>query len=139
MVVCSDLKPVLQAEVLMARRRKKTFECGHQGFGQYCHLCKQKSKEKQPIETAKHCLQKHGVESCELPQKVLLRAAKIVEELITKNVPYQNFKGKRFNWDRNQISIPLPRNYRLLCQEVNGDILPKKVMTHEAYNRYSSP
>lgn len=21
--------------------RKHTFECGHKGFGKYCHLCKQ--------------------------------------------------------------------------------------------------
>jgi len=30
----------------MSRKRKKYFECGHRGFGQYCHRCFQETGKK---------------------------------------------------------------------------------------------
>lgn len=30
-------------------QRKKNFDCGHRGFGKYCHFCPQIEKEKEEV------------------------------------------------------------------------------------------
>ena len=34
-----------------SRKQKKKFDCGHIGFGTYCHFCEQKEKQKKIGET----------------------------------------------------------------------------------------
>jgi hypothetical protein len=44
------------------------------------------------------------------------------------------FRGKRFRFDRTLVTIPVTYDYRMLCREKEGKMVPIKVLSHEAYN-----
>lgn len=49
---------------------------------------------------------------------------------------YQDFKGKRLvtMGQREVISVPIGRRYRLICRDSNGCLEFIEVITHEEYN-----
>jgi len=47
---------------------------------------------------------------------------------------YRDFHGKRLRHDRFIISIPVTRNYRLICRDYGNLLVPEAVISHEDYN-----
>lgn len=69
-----------------------------------------------------------------LPSRnLVIRARQILSE-IDKGAPWHQFNGKRLQHDRNVVSIPLGRRYRILFRTDDGAPKPVEVLSHEAYN-----
>lgn len=69
-----------------------------------------------------------------LPSRnLVVRARQILSE-IDKGAPWHQFNGKRLQHDRNVVSIPLGRRYRILFRTDGGAPKPVEVLSHEAYN-----
>jgi hypothetical protein len=125
-------------------RRKKVFSCGHKGFGQKCHRCEQVAVAQEIRQTfvAEKQQQKRewlatfeqdSIDLRDLPPKVVVKAREIVVGLQERK-DYREFGGKRLRHDRRVISIPVTRDYRLLCLDRGDGVEPKEVMSHEDYN-----
>ncbi|PRQ05345.1 hypothetical protein ENSA5_03350 [Enhygromyxa salina] len=132
--------------------RKKTFPCGHSGKGRFCHRCaatKTQQDAANGAETAKAKKKSDGLSEkqawremfendpiplAHLPNKSLVRRARIILEQIGKGAPWHQFNGKRLQHDRNVVSIPLGRRYRILFRTDDGAPRPVEVLSHEAYN-----
>lgn len=68
-----------------------------------------------------------------IPLHVLAHGRRIVLAL-EKGKEYTQFKGKRLFPDRDLISIPVGRRWRLLCEWQDGKIIPAQLLSHESYN-----
>ncbi|ACK67981.1 conserved hypothetical protein [Rippkaea orientalis PCC 8801] len=118
-------------------RRKKSFPCGHKGYGQICHRCaqvqvawEQKKQEKNAWEAK---FAKDPIDLRTLPKNVIIKARKILQELANQT-DYRQFHGKRLRHDRFVISIPVTRHYRLICRDHGNFLAPEAVISHEDYN-----
>ena len=118
-------------------RRKKTFPCGHKGFGQICHRCvqaktifEQKQKLKRDWEAS---FNQDLIDLRKLPKNVVIKSRHIIQRLL-KEPDYRIFHGKRLRHNRFVISIPINRNYRLLCRDRGHFLSPEAVVSHEDYN-----
>lgn len=118
-------------------RRKKIFPCGHKGYGQVCHRCQQemaqlieKQQQKSQWEAT---FEDDPIDLRILPKNVVLKARQIIDALQNSH-NYRDFHGKRLRHDRMVISIPVTRNYRLLCRDQGSLIVPEAVVSHEDYN-----
>ncbi len=125
-------------------RRKKTFSCGHKGYGQICHLCAQEhaAQEQTALSLAERRQQKNDWEATfaldpidlrALPHHVVIKARAIINALQQKR-NYTEFGGKRLRHNRLIISIPLTRNYRMICRDQGNTLIPQEVLSHEDYN-----
>jgi hypothetical protein len=116
---------------------RKTFQCGHKGFGQICHRCLQEEIKDRTHRAKKRnwCDSFDGdpIDLSRLPAYVVLKARNIMNGLQTCQ-NYREFHGKRLRHNRLVISIPVIRNYRMLCIDRNGTLQPKQVISHEKYN-----
>lgn len=68
-----------------------------------------------------------------LPRPIVLKTREILVAL-EQGVPPAQLQGKRFNFDRTLLRIPVGYRYRLLCRWYCDLIVPLQVLTHEAYN-----
>lgn len=118
-------------------RRKKTFPCGHKGYGQECHRCVQKQVDQEERKQARAAWQAtfatDPIDLSHLPRNVVLKARQILSGLANQQ-DYREFYGKRLRHDRQVISIPVTRHYRLLCQDGGDRLEPKEIVSHEDYN-----
>ena len=80
-----------------------------------------------------HFFEKRGIDIRHLPLEVLTRARKVILRL-EHGESYLTFHGKRLRRNRKRISIPLGPKWRLLADDVEGQILVKRILSHEAYN-----
>jgi len=126
-------------------KRRKTFPCGHRGFGQICHRCEQEKKqsEQKDHEREQKRLEKQEwkrtfdddpIDLRSLTPKLVIKARSIITGL-DQGQDYREFGGKRLNYDRQVISIPLNRDYRMICHDIDGKPTPQGVVSHEEYNR----
>lgn len=69
-----------------------------------------------------------------LPNKSLVKRARKILADIGRGAPWHQFNGKRLQHDRNVVSIPLGRRYRILFHTDDGSPKPVEVLSHEAYN-----
>jgi hypothetical protein len=69
-----------------------------------------------------------------LPSRNLVMRARLILAEIDKGAPWHQFNGKRLQHDRNVVSIPLGRRYRILFRTDDGAPKPVEVLSHEAYN-----
>lgn len=130
----------------MARR---TFACGHQGKGQFCHRCKQAETEavaQQHDAAAQKHAQKQAREAWEASfadDPIDLRDLQVRERVhkarellrrLAAGEPYASLGGKRWESDRNIVSVPVGRGHRLVLRDEGGELRPLACMTHEAYN-----
>lgn len=119
-------------------KRKKTFPCGHKGYGQRCHRCAQQAVtqavKRQEQEEWRSTFEHDLIDLQSFPKNVVLKARTILEAL-ARQEDYRQYRGKRLRYDRNVISIPVTRNYRLLCREEAGQVVPERVVSHEDYNK----
>lgn len=118
-------------------RRKKKFPCGHKGYGQICHRCaqvdaiwEQKQKCKQEWEAS---FNQDLIDLRNLPKNVVLKSRHIIKRL-AEEPDYRQFRGKRLRYNRFVVSIPINRNYRLLCRDRGQFLSPEAVISHEEYN-----
>ncbi|MEM1367025.1 MAG: hypothetical protein AAGG02_03220 [Cyanobacteria bacterium P01_H01_bin.15] len=118
-------------------KRKKEFPCGHKGYGQKCHRCAHENAlREQKISLKrqwKSTFEEDLIDLSALPRNVVLKARRIINALQGAQT-YRDFRGKRLRHDRSVISIPVTRNYRLLCQDLGTAVLPQAVISHEDYN-----
>ncbi len=68
-----------------------------------------------------------------LPDYVVIKARAILAGL-NAHKTYRDFGGKRLRHNRFIISIPVTRNYRMLCQDSGSFVVPQKILSHEDYN-----
>lgn len=68
-----------------------------------------------------------------LPDYVVVKARSIISGL-NEQKSYRDYGGKRLRHNRCIISIPVTRNYRMLCEESDNFLIPQKVLSHEDYN-----
>ncbi|MGL5083869.1 MAG: DUF7682 family zinc-binding protein [Microcoleaceae cyanobacterium] len=127
-------------------RRKRTFPCGHKGYGQVCHRCIQVQSHEQQQESwvviDKQAQKREWEASFDqdiidlkgLPDYVVVKARTIIAGLNSQDKSYRDFGGKRLRHNRFIISIPVTRNYRMLCEDSGSFLVPQKVLSHEDYN-----
>ena len=125
-------------------KRKTIFPCGHKGYGKACHRCtqelvanqqyvemlaeKQTKKQEREESFARDIIDLRG-----LPDYVVTKARAIIAAL-GENKNYRDFGGKRLRHNRWIVSIPVTRNYRMLCEDCGTFLIPQKVLSHEDYN-----
>jgi hypothetical protein len=118
-------------------RRKKTFPCGHKGYGQICHRCIQAQStweaKKQEKNEWQSTFANDPIDLRNLPKNVVVKARSILDGLADRR-DYREFHGKRLRHDRFVISIPVTRHYRLICRDQGGFVAPEMVISHEDYN-----
>lgn len=118
-------------------RRKKSFPCGHKGYGQICHRCAQQQavwvEKKQKKNAWEAAFAKDPIDLRTLPKNVVIKAREIISGL-DGHKNYRDFHGKRLRHDRFIISIPVTRNYRLICRDHGAFVSPEAVISHEDYN-----
>ncbi|NET58434.1 MAG: hypothetical protein F6K47_20445 [Symploca sp. SIO2E6] len=118
-------------------RRRKTFPCGHKGYGQTCHRCQQKDKvreeKKQQKQEWESTFAADPIDLSSLPIHVVVKAREIIAGLESQK-NYREYNGKRLRHNRWIISIPVTRNYRMLCKDQGSLLIPQAVLSHEDYN-----
>ena len=128
----------------MPKRRKKTFPCGHKGYGRVCHRCAQeqllqtqldlhrdlKRQEKAAWEAT---FEGDPIDLKSLPTHVVHKSRRIINAL-NEHQDYREFGGKRLRHNRHIISIPITRNYRMICRHDGKMTVPQAVLSHEDYN-----
>ncbi len=123
--------------------RKKTYACGHRGKGSFCQVCRTQAT---PPETSEQtegeddkqrwraAFESDPIDLQHLPNKSLVRRARMILDAVGSGAPWHQFNGKRLQHDRNVVSVPLGRRYRILFRTDEGSPEPVSVMSHESYN-----
>jgi hypothetical protein len=125
---------------------KKKFPCGHAGKGSYCHQCaqdKQRKEAEQQVHEAKQArtaargeeFARDLVDLQGMPQVVIDKARLIIADL-QAGANWIELGGVKFNARQEIVRFKLPRQYRLVCEFTPDGIMPRAVMTHEAYNKW---
>ncbi|NEO98614.1 MAG: hypothetical protein F6K58_08030 [Symploca sp. SIO2E9] len=118
-------------------RRRKTFPCGHKGYGRVCHRCDQQNKviaeKKQQKQRWESTFDRDPIDLKNLPAHVVVKARSIIAGLESQK-NYRDFNGKRLRHNRWIISIPVTRNYRMICRDCGSLLIPEAVLSHEQYN-----
>ncbi len=68
-----------------------------------------------------------------VPGEVLARARRVIEKL-KKGQPYWQLRGKRLQYDRCRISIPLGPHWRMLADDIHGKVVVREILSHQRYN-----
>ncbi|MCG2787709.1 MAG: hypothetical protein L6461_21695 [Anaerolineae bacterium] len=74
-----------------------------------------------------------GIQAERIPGNVLAKAQKLIQK-IERGVPYTTFRGKRLSCNRNMISIPVGRKWRMLARDSPEGIQIFAVISHATYN-----
>lgn len=124
-------------------RRKKTFPCGHRGFGSLCHACRDKERAREREDMARRetraakqaVLESSPIPLDGLPFQVAEKALEVIAA-VTAGRPWQEFRGKKIESRRGlRIVVPLGWSYRLLFRwEADGGLVPEEALSHETYN-----
>ena len=127
-----------------SRKHKKRFACGHRAFGQHCHCCAERIARKQIAHVQRQQKREQWralfaedvIDLRHLPKAIVKKTRNILSAL-NQGKDYWQLSGKRLEKVRNVIRIPVTRRYRLLCRDDGDQIVPVKVISHEAYNPLS--
>lgn len=127
-------------------KRKKTFPCGHKGYGTECRTCSQEQTVKEQTDSSvedkkqqraqwKDSFKQDVINLKDLPtKKLVLKARSILDTLSQQSCHFRDLKGKRLNYNRSIISVPIDNDYRILFKEENKELVPIKILSHEQYN-----
>lgn len=130
----------------MARR---SFACGHTGKGQYCHRCRQEAEAavqrqagaaEQQAERARErqaweaSFAADPIDLRDLQTRERVGKARDILRRLAEGEAYTSLGGKRWESDRNIVSVPVGRGHRLVLRDEGGRLRPLACMTHEAYN-----
>jgi hypothetical protein len=124
-----------------SRKHKKRFDCGHRGFGRYCHCCAPKKVKKEAVcltrQVKRSRLQQafadDPIDLRHLPQKIVKKARQVITAL-EQGWNVLRLGGNHFHFDRTLIRVPVGYRYRLLCRRDQEGIHPLVVLSHEDYN-----
>lgn len=128
-----------------SRKQKKSFACGHRGFGQWCHFCAARQQAQQASKLHRNrrrqqqqqqwraTFRDDPIDLTHLPKHVVKVARHKLRSLAAGN-SYHTLNGKRLKGNRSLLSIPVTHNYRLLCHITSQQITPLQVLSHEDYN-----
>lgn len=123
------------------RKHKKRFNCGHRGFGKYCHCCVDRQRRNQAelnLRRAQRQQLQQAYAQDEIDLRYLpntiVRKARIILAALRQGVQYWQMGGKRLQGDRAAVRIPVTCNYRLLCRQESSQTIPLQVISHETYN-----
>jgi hypothetical protein len=124
-----------------SRRQKQRFDCGHRGFGLICHRCADVRRVQERDEALQQSLKQVWLGTFEqdtidlrgLPRPIVVKARWIMQAL-AEGVDYRQFRGKRLQLARSVIRIPVGDRYRLICDWLNDQWVPRVILSHEAYN-----
>ena len=72
-----------------------------------------------------------------IPLRILSHGRRIILGL-EKGKAFSDYRGKRLAPDRDVISIPVGRRWRLLMEWREDRIVPVRLLSHEAYNHKSN-
>ncbi|HEY9596364.1 MAG TPA: hypothetical protein V6D33_01680, partial [Cyanophyceae cyanobacterium] len=102
-----------------------------------CHRCEQKHKaleeKKQRKQEWESTFEQDPIDLKNLPAHVVTKARLIIAGLQSQR-NYREFGGKRLRHNRWIISIPVTRNYRMICHDCGTLVVPHAVLSHEDYN-----
>lgn len=120
-------------------RRKKQFECGHSGYGQFCHRCRTKERERSEAAAlrAERAAQEaqDPIPLAQVGPPVVTRKARLILNSIAAGKRYQAFRCKQIRQTRRDIvSVPVGWGYRLLFERTTGGLVPLELVSHETYN-----
>lgn len=120
--------------------RRKSFPCGHRGFGAFCHHCEQQRRLQARREAQRRAtIEAHGADPIDLrgfPGPVVERTRAILRRL-EAGVPWRDVQGRRLRSNRHIIRIPIGRDYRLLVRQSRGrPLVPLRLLSHEDYNNF---
>jgi hypothetical protein len=124
-----------------SRRQKQRFDCGHRGFGRVCHCCAAVGRSRLQLRQLSRQARSGWLGSFEadridlrgLPRPIVVKARRIIQAL-ADGVDYRQFRGKRLQFARSVLRIPVTDRYRLICDWVDDRWVPRVVLSHEAYN-----
>lgn len=147
--------------VRRSHKRRKRQLCGHLGYGRWCHRCRpiapQESTRARSQGSSRQyngsvvqldsgaiarqqakrqwqaSFQHDPIPLAHLPKPIVLKTRQILKAL-EQGAPLGALRGKRFQFDRTLVRIPVTYRYRLLCRWQQDKILPLMVSSHEAYN-----
>lgn len=70
-----------------------------------------------------------------IPAGIATKARDILARL-DRGERIQALHGKALTRNRNIISVPVTKRYRIVCSRaMNGKVVPMRVVSHETYNR----
>ena len=119
--------------------KKKSFPCGHHGKGQFCHRCREegriKIESRRMKEKWNETLSMAPILLNNLPRDVVKKSLKVIQAIET-GMSHMELKGKRLvaMGQREVISIPIARKYRMVCTDKGGMLKYIEVISHETYN-----
>lgn len=127
-----------------SRKQKKIFPCGHKAFGQECPTCRSLQQQTHALAQQmaagrikrrrwKAKFTEDPIDLRGLPDRIVRKARRILARL-DDGTPYSELGGKRLVHNRKVIRIPVTPSYRMLCEDNDGCIQPKEVISHEQYN-----
>ena len=147
--------------VQRSHKRRKRQRCGHLGYGRWCHRCQPialpkpvNARSQVPFHRRKRSVvqidngaiarqqakrqwrasfQQDPIPLAHLPKPIVLKTRQILRALEQGTSPGA-LRGKRFQFDRTLVRIPVTYRYRLLCRWQQDKVLPLMVLSHEAYN-----
>ncbi len=121
--------------------RRKTFVCGHKGFGAFCHRCAEAERARQAgLQARKAAREAERAQAAADPVDLAhihredLRRVRAVLARMGAGARLHELGGKRLQQRREVISIPVGRGIRILCREEGNMLCPIEVLTHEDYN-----
>lgn len=119
-------------------KRVKNFPCGHKGLGAYCHRCHEAAREQERRREKRRQQEQlqasDPIDLTQLPPRIARKARALLKAL-ANGESWNCHHGKRLQWNRAIISVPIGRDYRLLLrQEGNTPLEPLQVISHEDYN-----
>lgn len=85
----------------------------------------------------KESFQDDSIDLRGLPKPVVKKSRKILRQL-EQGTEYYDLKGVRLECDRSTIRIPVTQGYRMLCDDIDGQLIPREVMSHQRYNKIVS-
>jgi len=124
-----------------SRRHKKRFPCGHRAFGRECPICKPRrqaaaaalAQRQTKRDRWRATFAEDPIDLEAFPPRIVKKARNVLQRL-ESGTPYFQLGGSRLTRDRTIIRIPVTRDYRLLCEVEDGKAVPKRLISHEAYN-----
>ena len=76
---------------------------------------------------------RRGILTHYAPSYGLARARRIITRL-EAGTPYRKLHGKRLQFNRCVISIPVGRTWRILAEDKAGRVQARQVLSHSRYN-----
>jgi len=121
----------------MSPRKKKAFQCGHKGLGQFCHACAAQEQERQARREDKLSWESEfsqdPIDLRAFPKHIAIKTREVLAKLMIGD-SWGSLGGKLLQYDRAVVSIPVTRDYRLICLFVSSTLTPLRLESHEDYN-----